>query len=125
MRFGYKPLGSRFRSSGNRLPWLLPTAVLGLGTGRIYPTMLAAISHLMHPSLRASALSVKGFWRDSGYARAALTDGNQVDLFRIQAAVPRIAALTVISGSIRLYQLLGSSRKTQLRSDSTVDASTS
>jgi MFS family permease len=94
-----------FVLSSGQLPWLLATAVMGLGTGMVYPTLLAAISDIAHPSWRASALGVYRLWRDSGYAFGALVGGVLADLISIQVAVLAIAALTAISGGITLFHL--------------------
>jgi MFS family permease len=88
-----------------QLPWLLATAVMGLGTGMVYPTLLAAISDVAHPSWRASALGVYRLWRDSGYAFGALFGGIMSDLFGIQVAVAAIALLTASSGIITFVLL--------------------
>src|SRR5262249_1549086 len=45
-----------FVLSSGQQPWLMATGVMGLGTGMVYPTLLAAISDIAHPSWRASAL---------------------------------------------------------------------
>jgi MFS family permease len=85
--------------------WLLAAVVMGLGTGMVYPTLLAAISDLAHPSWRASALGVYRLWRDSGYAFGALVGGLLADLFTIQVAVLVIAALTALSGAVTFFLL--------------------
>jgi MFS family permease len=76
---------------------------MGLGTGMVYPTLLAALSDLAHPSWRASALGVYRLWRDSGYAIGALVGGVLTDLFSIQWAVLIIAALTTCSGVVSFF----------------------
>jgi MFS family permease len=85
--------------------WLLAAIVMGLGTGMVYPTLLAAISDLAHPSWRASALGVYRLWRDSGYAFGALVGGVLADLFTIQAAVLVIAVITAIAGAVTFFLL--------------------
>jgi MFS family permease len=85
--------------------WLLAAVIMGLGTGMVYPTLLAAIGDLAHPSWRASALGVYRLWRDSGYAFGALVGGVLADLFTIQAAVLTIAALTAVSGIVAFWLL--------------------
>ncbi|MDX1992955.1 MAG: MFS transporter [bacterium] len=85
--------------------WLLAAVVMGLGTGMVYPTLLAAIGDLAHPSWRASALGVYRLWRDSGYAFGAIVGGALADLFTIQAAVLAIAALTAVSGTVTFWLL--------------------
>ncbi len=94
-----------FVLSAGQPTWLLAPVVMGLGTGMVYPTLLAAVSDLAHPAWRASALGVYRLWRDSGYAWGALMGGVLADLFTIQAAVLVIAALTAISGGITLFRL--------------------
>ena len=78
--------------------WLPASALLGLGTAMVYPTLIAAISDAAHPAMRARALSVYRFWRDLGYAVGALASGAIADLFGFEAAILAIAALTLVSG---------------------------
>src|SRR5258707_14126421 len=88
-----------------QLPWLLATVVMGVGTGMVYQTFLAAISDVAHPSWRASALGVYRLWRDSGYAFGALMGGILSDWFGIRLAVAAIALLTSLSGVITFVLL--------------------
>lgn len=94
-----------FALSGDELSRLLAVVVMGLGTGMVYPTLLAAVGDLAHPSWRASALGTYRLWRDSGYAFGALVGGILADLLNIQAAVLVIALLTAISGGVTLLWL--------------------
>jgi MFS family permease len=80
--------------------WLAASALLGLGTAMVYPTLIAAISDAAHPAMRARALSVYRFWRDLGYAVGALTSGVIADKFGFEAAILAIAAVTMASGSV-------------------------
>jgi MFS family permease len=73
---------------------------LGLGTAMVYPTLLAAIGDVAHPSWRASAVGVYRLWRDLGYAIGALIAGITADIFGLAAAVWLIAAITLASGII-------------------------
>lgn len=93
--------------------WLLAAVVMGLGTGMVYPTLLAAISDLAHPSWRASALGVYRLWRDSGYAVGAVVGGVLADLFTIQVAVLVIAILTAVSGAVTFLLLPETSARHQ------------
>jgi hypothetical protein len=54
-------------------------ALLGVGTAMVYPTLLAAIGDVAHPSWRASAVGVYRLWRDLGYAIGALLAGLTAD----------------------------------------------
>jgi len=80
--------------------WFIPIVLMGLGTGMVYPSLLAAVSDLAHPSWRASALGVYRLWRDSGYAAGAALAGVLSDLVGIEFAVLTIAAVTGLSGLI-------------------------
>jgi MFS family permease len=74
--------------------------LLGIGTAMVYPTLLAAIGDVAHPSWRASAVGVYRLWRDLGYAIGALLAGLIADAFGLQAAMWFIAALTFASGTV-------------------------
>lgn len=79
--------------------------LLGAGTAMVYPTLLAAIGDVAHPSTRASSVGVYRFWRDAGYAIGALVAGVTADMFGLQAAVWLVAILTFISGLISLIRM--------------------
>ncbi len=81
-------------------PWYLGAVLLGVGTAMVYPTLLAAISDVAHPTWRASAVGVYRLWRDLGYAVGALLAGLLADLFGLSTAIAAIAALTFLSGVI-------------------------
>jgi MFS family permease len=53
-------------------PWVVAMVTLGLGTAFVYPTLLAVIADLVHPSHRATATGIYRFWRDAGYVAGAL-----------------------------------------------------
>lgn len=78
--------------------WAVAMVLLGLGTALVYPTLLAAISDVAHPSWRASSVGVYRLWRDSGYAIGALLAGVLADLFGVAWAIGVIGALTLLSG---------------------------
>jgi MFS family permease len=73
-------------------------ALLGVGTAMVYPTLLAAIGDVAHPSWRASSVGVYRLWRDLGYAVGALLAGITADAFGLPAAMWVVAALTFVSG---------------------------
>ena len=75
-------------------------ALLGLGTAMVYPTLLAAIADVAHPSWRASAVGVYRLWRDLGYAIGALIAGITADALGINAAIWLVAAVTFASGLV-------------------------
>src|SRR6516225_1907571 len=91
--------------------WSLAAALLGLGTAMVYPTLIAAVADVAHPSWRASAVGVYRLWRDGGYAIGALLAGVLADLLGIRWAIGVVAALTFASGVVvlgRMYETLPS-----------------
>jgi MFS family permease len=78
----------------------LAQALLGIGTAAVYPTLLAAIGDVAHPSWRASAVGVYRLWRDLGYAIGALLAGIVADVFGVAEAIGFVAALTAASGFV-------------------------
>jgi MFS family permease len=86
-------------------PWAVAMVLLGLGTALVYPTLLAAVSDVAHPSWRASAVGVYRLWRDGGYVVGALLAGALADLWGPFWAVAIIAALTFASGAVALLRM--------------------
>jgi MFS family permease len=86
-------------------PWAGAMVLLGLGTALVYPTFLAAVSDVAHPSWRASAVGVYRLWRDSGYAVGALLAGLLADRFGVPWASADIAVLTFASGAVVLARM--------------------
>jgi MFS family permease len=82
--------------------WLFCVVLLGLGTAMVYPTLLAAIGDVAHPSWRASSVGVYRLWRDSGYAVGAVTAGLLADSLGIVAAINGIGIVTALSGVLVL-----------------------
>jgi MFS family permease len=75
----------------------------------VYPTLLAAIGDVAHPSWRASSVGVYRLWRDLGYAIGALLAGITADAFGLVSALWVIAAVTFGSGllsAIRMSETL-------------------
>ena len=85
--------------------------LLGLGTAMVYPTLLAAIGDVAHPSWRASAVGVYRLWRDLGYALGALIAGLIADLFGMSQAALVVAGLTFGSGVIVSWRMSESHRR--------------
>jgi len=78
--------------------WLTAAVLLGLGTALVYPTLLATVSDVAHPTWRASAVGVYRLWRDGGYAVGALVAGWCADVWDVSGAIGVEAALTLVSG---------------------------
>jgi MFS family permease len=93
--------------------WIACGVVLGVGTAMVYPTLLAAIGDVAHPSWRGSAIGVYRLWRDSGYAIGALLAGALADAFGIRASIAAIGILTLTSGlvvAVRMPETRGAGR---------------
>ena len=80
--------------------FVVGAVLLGLGTAMVYPTLLAAIGDVAHPSWRASAVGVYRLWRDVGYALGALIAGLVADLFGLSQAALVVAIMTLVSGLV-------------------------
>ena len=78
--------------------WLGGGVLLGVGTAMVYPTLLASVGDVAHPSWRGSAVGVYRLWRDSGYAVGGVMAGTLADVFGIRAAIGAVAVLTGLSG---------------------------
>jgi MFS family permease len=90
-------------------PWAAGAVVLGAGTAMVYPTLLAAVGDVAHPSWRARSVGVYRLWRDGGFAVGALLAGVLADVVSIDAAVWTVAVLTAVSGLVvivRMYETL-------------------
>jgi MFS family permease len=85
--------------------WALAAIVLGAGTAMVYPTLLAAIGDVAHPSWRASAVGIYRLWRDGGFAVGALLAGILADLASIEVAIDAVAAITAASGFVVLVRM--------------------
>lgn len=92
-------------SSQSYIPWLAGAVLMGLGTALVYPTLLAAIGDVAHPSWRASSVGVYRLWRDLGYAIGAILAGVVADLFGFAAAISTVGALTALSGLVAALRM--------------------
>jgi MFS family permease len=86
-------------------PWIWASALLGVGTAMVYPTLLAAVGDVAHPRWRGSAVGVYRLWRDGGYAVGALLAGVLADRFGMAWAIGVVALLTVGSGLLVLVRM--------------------
>jgi MFS family permease len=83
----------------------------------VYPTLLAAIGDIAHPSWRASAVGVYRLWRDSGYVLGALLAGVIADSFGLTVAALTVAVLNLASGlevALRMRETLRRSHARQV-----------
>jgi MFS family permease len=87
--------------------WAVAAVLLGAGTAMVYPTLLAAIGDVAHPTWRARSVGVYRLWRDGGFAVGALLAGLVADAFGILAAIWVVAVFTAASGfvvAVRMYE---------------------
>ena len=87
--------------------WAAAAVLLGVGTAMVYPTLLASIGDVAHPSWRARAVGVYRLWRDLGFAVGALLTGLLADAFGVREAIWVVAFLTATSGivvALRMYE---------------------
>ena len=94
--------------------WAIASVLLGAGTAMVYPTLLATIGDVAHPSWRARAVGVYRLWRDLGFAVGALLTGILADAFGIRQAIWAIAGLTAASGLLvawRMFETHPSSKR--------------
>lgn len=103
--------------AGSFLGFATGAALLGIGTAMVYPTLLAAIGDVAHPSWRASSVGVYRLWRDLGYAVGALLAGIVADALGLSAAMWLVAMLTFVSGvivAVRMRETLHPRETTRL-----------
>jgi MFS family permease len=87
--------------------WAVAAVLLGAGTAMVYPTLLASIGDVAHPTWRARSIGIYRLWRDGGFAVGALLAGLVADAVGVRAAVWTVAALTAASGmivAVRMYE---------------------
>lgn len=85
--------------------WAALLALLGVGTAFVYPTLIAAVGDLAHPSWRGKAVGVYRLWRDLGYVFGALLAGIIIDLFGTSEAISFVGIITVLSGIVVAVRL--------------------
>jgi MFS family permease len=95
--------------------------LLGVGTAMVYPTLLAAIGDVAHPSWRASSVGIYRLWRDLGYAIGALLAGLIADAVGLSEAMWLVAALTFASGVIVAVRMSETLRRTDASREAEAD----
>jgi MFS family permease len=88
-------------------PWAVGSVLIGVGTALVYPTLIAAVGDVAHPTWRATAVGVYRLWRDTGYVVGALLGGLVADAFDLRAAVWVVALLSLASGVVVLVRMTG------------------
>jgi MFS family permease len=90
----------------------LGNVLLGLGTAMVYPTLLAAIGDVAHPTWRASVVGVYRLWRDLGYAVGAVLAGVVADALGLASAVWLVAGVTVAAGVVVFVRMVDAAPRT-------------
>ena len=78
--------------------WAVGSAIFGAGTAMAYPTLIAAVGDVAHPTWRGAAVGVYRLWRDIGFAVGAILAGVLADAYSIMVAIVAVAAITAASG---------------------------
>jgi MFS family permease len=97
--------------------WAIGAVGLGAGTALVYPTLLAAVSDVAHPSWRATAVGTYRFWRDAGFAVGGVVIGLIADSSGARPALWATAAITAMSGLVVWARMYETNPKTALKSD--------
>ncbi len=84
---------------------------LGLGTGMVYPTLIAVIGDHTHPGERPAAVGTYRLWRDLGYVAGALITGVVADTINPEAAILTIAAITALPAVMFAFTVRGSRQR--------------
>ena len=92
-------------ASSSMAPWMAASALLGLGTAMVYPTLLAAVADVAAPAWRGAAVGVYRLWRDLGFAVGAIVAGVLADRAGMPFAIAAVAAVTAGSGVVVLVRM--------------------
>ena len=86
-------------AAGSTAPvWVAGSALFGAGTAMAYPTLIAAVGDVAHPTWRGAAVGVYRFWRDIGFAVGAVLAGALADWYSLAVAITIVALVTAASG---------------------------
>jgi MFS family permease len=105
--------------------WAAAAMLLGAGTAMVYPTLLAAIGDVAHPSWRARSVGIYRLWRDGGFAVGAILAGVIADILGLSAAIYTVAAITAVSGIVvilRMYETHPRHERTPLPGDTDLES---
>lgn len=114
-----------FAATEGFAPWATAAVLLGAGTAMVYPTLLAAIGDVAHPSWRARSVGIYRLWRDGGFAVGALLAGALADAFDIRVAIWAIVGLTAASGvvvAVRMYETHSRHDRTPVPADADLES---
>lgn len=84
--------------------WTIESGIIGLGMAMLYPALGAAVADFSPPETRGTLLGIYRFWRDFGYAVAALILGMIAQWAQALSAVFLLASTAMILSG--LYVLI-------------------
>ena len=114
--------------SGNFATWAMASALLGAGTAMVYPTLLATVGDVAHPTWRGRAVGVYRVWRDLGYAVGAICGGIIADTWDLRAAVwfaVGISLAAAVAAAVRMYETHPELRKKRMVGPAGIEPTTS
>jgi MFS family permease len=82
------------------LPWVVLSAVSGLGMALLYPNLMTVPGDAAHPTWRATGMGVYRMWRDSGYGVGAILIGLAMQFADVEAAFYTTAVLMFLSVAV-------------------------
>ncbi len=86
--------------------WTLEAGIMGIGMAMLYPTLGAAVADFAPVETRGTLLGIYRFWRDFGYAVAALTLGMAAQMTQALTAPFLLASVAmIVSGLYVLIRL--------------------
>ncbi len=86
--------------------WSLEAGITGLGMAMLYPTLGSAVADFSPPAQRSTLLGIYRFWRDFGYAVAALTMGLLAQWSRGLDAPFHLAAAALVLSTLVVVRYL-------------------
>jgi MFS family permease len=85
--------------------WVGALVLLGAGTAMVYPTLIAVVGDVAHPTWRGAAVGVYRLWRDAGYVVGAIASGLLADALGVGAAIAIVALITCMAGALAAVRL--------------------
>jgi len=82
--------------------WTLEAGFTGIGMAMLYPTLGAAVADFSLPENRGTMLGIYRFWRDFGYAIAALTLGILAQSTQLLAAPFLLTAIAMLLSGLHV-----------------------
>ena len=88
--------------TNNVFLWTLEAGIIGAGMAMLYPTLGAAVADFAPIETRGTLLGIYRFWRDFGYAVAALTLGIVAQMTQVLTAPFLLASAAMILSGLHV-----------------------